>query len=47
MAASRFLSLVKDGSAVLPTGKGIRGYPTLLGKGKGIEFYDTRVRVRV
>jgi hypothetical protein len=25
--------------AVLPTGKGTRGYPTLLGKGKGIEFY--------
>jgi hypothetical protein len=32
--------------AVLPTGKGTRGYPTLLGKGKGIEFYP-RVRVRV
>jgi hypothetical protein len=32
--------------AVLPTGKGTRGYPTLLGKGTGIEFYP-RVRVRV
>jgi hypothetical protein len=32
--------------AVLPTGKGIRGYPTLLGKGKGIKFYPW-VRVRV
>jgi hypothetical protein len=32
--------------AVLPTGKGTRGYPTLLGKGTGMEFYP-RVRVRV
>jgi hypothetical protein len=32
--------------AVLPTGKGTRGYPTLLGKDTGIEFYP-RVRVRV
>jgi hypothetical protein len=32
--------------AVLPTGKGTHGYPTLLGKGKAIEFYP-RVRVRV
>jgi hypothetical protein len=30
--------------AVLPTGT--RGYPTLLGKGTGIEFYP-QVRVRV
>jgi hypothetical protein len=32
--------------AVLPTGKGTRGYPTLLGNSKGIEFYP-RVRVQV
>jgi hypothetical protein len=32
--------------AVLPMGKGTRGYPTLLGKGKGIECYPW-VRVRV
>jgi hypothetical protein len=32
--------------AVLPTGKGAHRYPTLLGKGTGIEFYP-RVRVRV
>jgi hypothetical protein len=32
--------------AVLPTSKGTRRYPTLLGKGKGIEFYP-RARVRV
>jgi hypothetical protein len=31
---------------VLPMGKGTRGYPALLGKGTGIEFYS-RVRVRV
>jgi hypothetical protein len=36
--------LAKDGS--FTHGKGTRGYHTLLGKGKGIEFYP-RVRVRV
>jgi hypothetical protein len=29
--------------AVSPMGKGTRGYPTLLSKGKGIDFYP-RVR---